>query len=56
MNMEQGCAILVRKTKLTESSLIVTWLTKDHGLVRTVAKGARTPKSRFAGHLVLFFK
>jgi DNA repair protein RecO (recombination protein O) len=54
--MEQGCAILVRKTRLTESSLIVTWMTQEHGLVRTVAKGARAPKSRFAGQLDLFFQ
>jgi DNA repair protein RecO (recombination protein O) len=40
---------------LTDTSLIVHWLTEDHGLVRTVAKGARRPKSSFAGRLDLFF-
>ena len=49
-------AILLRKTKLTETSLIVTWLTQDLGRLKTVAKGARNPKSRFAGALDLFFQ
>jgi DNA repair protein RecO (recombination protein O) len=49
-------AILLRKTKLTESSLIVTWLTELHGKLKTVAKGARQAKSRFAGRLDLFFE
>lgn len=40
---------------LTDTSLIVHWLTEDHGLVRTVAKGARRPKSTFSGRLDLFF-
>ena len=53
--METTHAILLRKIKLTETSLIVTWFTADHGLVKTVAKGARQPKSRFAGVLDLFF-
>ena len=53
--METTPAILLRKTKLTESSLIVTWLTEGHGKLKTVAKGARQPKSRFAGRLDLFF-
>ena len=53
--METTAAILLRKTKLTETSLIVTWLTAEHGLMKTVAKGARRPKSPFAGRLDLFF-
>ena len=53
--METTAAILLRRTKLTETSLIVTWLTEDHGKIKTVAKGARDPKSRFAGRLDLFF-
>jgi recombinational DNA repair protein (RecF pathway) len=47
-------AILLRKMKLTETSLIVTWLTEHHGKLKTVAKGARQAKSRFAGRLDLF--
>lgn len=48
--------MLLRKTKLTETSLIITWFTESHGLIKTVAKGARQPKSRFAGLLDLFFE
>ena len=53
--METTAALLMRKTKLTETSLIVTWFTSGHGLIKTVAKGARGPKSHFAGVLDLFF-
>jgi DNA repair protein RecO (recombination protein O) len=53
--LETTAAILLRKTKLTETSLIVTWFTEAHGKIQTVAKGARQPKSRFAGVLDLFF-
>lgn len=48
-------AILIRLTRLTDTSLIVHWLTKDEGLVKTVVKGALRPKSVFAGKLDLFF-
>jgi DNA repair protein RecO (recombination protein O) len=54
--METTNALLLRRTKLTETSLIVEWLTEAHGIVKTVAKGARNPKSRFAGTLDLFFE
>lgn len=53
--MENTAAILMRKTRLTETSLILTWLSASHGILKTVAKGARQPKSRFAGLLDLFF-
>lgn len=53
--MENTIAILLRRTRLTETSLIVTWLTERHGKLKTVAKGARQPKSRFAGRLDLFY-
>ena len=49
-------AILLRKTKLTETSLIITWFTERHGRIKTVAKGARRPRSAFAGKLDLFFE
>lgn len=53
--METSTAILTRLTKLTDTSLIVHWFTADAGLVKTAAKGARRPKSPFAGKLDLFF-
>ena len=53
--MHSTRATIIRLTKLTDSSLIVHWFSEDHGLVKTVAKGARQPKSPFAGRLDLFF-
>ncbi len=41
---------------LTETSLIVHWLTPDFGRIATVAKGARRPKSPFLGKLDLFYE
>jgi DNA repair protein RecO (recombination protein O) len=40
-------ALVLRKTKLGESDLILTLLAADGRQVRAVAKGARKPKSRF---------
>lgn len=53
--MHSTQATLIRLTRLTDTSLIVHWFTETHGLVKTVAKGARRPKSPFAGLLDLFF-
>ncbi|MBB5350383.1 DNA repair protein RecO (recombination protein O) [Haloferula luteola] len=53
--MEPTEGIITRLTPLTETSLIVHWFTEDAGLIKTVAKGARRPKSPFAGRLDLFF-
>lgn len=53
--MEHADAILTRLTKLGDTSLIVHWFTDTHGLIKTVAKAARRPKSPFAGKLDLFF-
>ena len=54
--METTVAILLRRTRFSDSSLIVTWLTVDFGKLKTVAKGALRPKSAFAGVLDLFFE
>lgn len=53
--MHSTQATLIRLTRLTDSSLIVHWFTESHGLIKTVAKGARRPQSPFAGQLDLFF-
>jgi DNA repair protein RecO (recombination protein O) len=53
--MEHCQGTLIRLTKLTDTSWIVHWFTLGHGLIKTVAKGARSPKSPFAGKLDLFF-
>lgn len=48
--------IVLRLHPVTETSLIVTWLTKDHGKLRTMAKGARRPKSPFRGRVEPFYR
>ena len=53
--MDQSPAILIRLTKLSDTSLIVHWLTEDAGLIKTVARGGRRPGSPFTGKLDLFF-
>jgi DNA repair protein RecO (recombination protein O) len=52
---ERATGIIVRTRLLTETSLIVSWLTPDFGRLGTVAKGARRPKSPFLGKLDLFY-
>jgi len=52
---ERTTGLILRIRPLTETSLIVHWLTPDLGRVATVAKGARRPKSPFRGKLDLFF-
>ena len=54
--METTEAILLRKRKFSDTSLIVSWCTESFGCLQTVAKGARRPKSSFAGKLDLFFE
>jgi DNA repair protein RecO (recombination protein O) len=44
-------ALILRTYKLGEADRIVVFLTKDRGKKRGVAKGARRPRSRFAGAL-----
>jgi len=54
LRMDKSRGIVIRLTKLTETSLIVHWCTREAGLIKTVAKGARRPRSPFAGLLDLF--
>lgn len=51
---EKASGIIVRVRPLTESSLVVSWLTPGCGRMATVAKGARRSKSPFQGRLDLF--
>lgn len=53
--METTRAIVLRKTRLTETSLIVSWLTESHGRLKTVARGVRKNKSPLAGQIDLFY-
>jgi DNA repair protein RecO (recombination protein O) len=54
--MESTEAILLRKRKFSDTSLIISWCTDSFGCVQTVARGARRLKSPFAGKLDLFFE
>jgi DNA repair protein RecO (recombination protein O) len=51
---EKTLGLILRTRPLTETSLIVHWLTPESGRIATVAKGARRPKSPFRGKLDLF--
>jgi DNA repair protein RecO (recombination protein O) len=53
--IETGTGLILRTRPLTDTSLIIHWLTADLGRLATVAKGARRPKSPFAGKLDLFY-
>ena len=51
---ERTTGLILRLFPLTETSLVVHWLSPDMGRIGTVAKGARRPKSAFQGKLDLF--
>jgi len=53
---ESAAGIILRTQPLTETSLIINWLTPNFGRIATVAKGARRPKSPFSGKLDLFYE
>lgn len=53
--IESASGLVVRTRPLTETSLIVLWLTPSLGRLATVAKGARRAKSPFRGKLDLFY-
>lgn len=51
MQTHSAEALLLAVTELQEKDRIVTFLTREHGKVRGVARGARRKYSRFAGQL-----
>jgi DNA repair protein RecO (recombination protein O) len=53
--IETDTGLILRTRLLTETSLIVHWLTPTFGRLATVAKGARRPASPFHGKLDLFY-
>ncbi|HAM71479.1 MAG TPA: DNA repair protein RecO [Verrucomicrobiales bacterium] len=53
---ERSTGVILRTRPLTETSLIVQWLSPDLGRISTVAKGARRQKSSFRGKLDLFYE
>src|SRR5258708_28577431 len=54
--VQSTAAILLRKRKFSDTSLIGSWCTESLGCVQPVAKGARRAKTPFAGKLDLFFE
>ena len=54
MRLYRDRAVVVRQHKLGEADRIVTLLTRDHGLVRAVAKGVRRTRSKFGARLEPF--
>ena len=52
--MDKTEAILIGRTRYSETTLIVHWCSPELGLFRTIAKGALRPKSALAGRLDLF--
>jgi DNA repair protein RecO (recombination protein O) len=52
--MEKTEAILIGRSRFSETSLIIHWCSADLGLFRTIVKGALRPKSPFSGLLDLF--
>lgn len=53
---ERASGIILRTRPLTETSVIVQWVTAESGRISTVAKGARRPKSAFSGKLDLYYE
>jgi len=53
--IETASGVVLRTRPLTETSVIVHWLTPALGRLATVAKGARRPKSPFRGKIDLFY-
>jgi len=54
--IESATGLILRTRPLTETSLIVHWLTPTLGRLATAAKGAQRPKSPFRGKLDLFYQ
>jgi DNA repair protein RecO (recombination protein O) len=54
MPYEKTDAITLRSVDYSESSLVLTFYTRDFGLVTTLAKGALRKSSRLVGHVDLF--
>lgn len=54
MRLYRERAVVLRQHKLGEADRIVTLLTREHGLVRAVAKGVRRTRSKFGSRLEPF--
>jgi DNA repair protein RecO (recombination protein O) len=56
MDYQRAEGIVLRRQPVTETSLIVTWFTREFGKLRTLAKGARRTKGPFVGKIDLFYQ
>jgi DNA repair protein RecO (recombination protein O) len=56
MDTERAEGVVLRRQTVTESSLIVTWYTREFGKLKTMAKGARRIKGPFQGKIDLFYR
>jgi DNA repair protein RecO (recombination protein O) len=56
MESERAEAIVLRVQPVMESSLLVTWFTREAGKIKTLAKGARRPKNPMRGKIDLFYR
>ena len=48
-------AIVLRVAPVSNTSRMVQWLTREHGKIATLIKGAQRPKSAFLGQFDLFY-
>ncbi|MBI2441975.1 MAG: DNA repair protein RecO [Lentisphaerae bacterium] len=48
-------AIALKITPFSETSRVVLWLTRDHGKIATIIKGAQRRRSPFVGQVDLFY-
>lgn len=48
-------AILLRRSRFGETSLVLVWLSPDHGKIRTAARGAGRSDSKLRGRVDLFY-
>ena len=56
MSTETVSAILLRRIRFSETSLILTWFGLETGKIKAIAKGALRQGSAFAGKIDLFFR
>jgi DNA repair protein RecO (recombination protein O) len=56
MSVDRINAILLRRIRFSETSLILTWFGRETGKIKVIAKGALRPGSAFAGKIDLFFR
>jgi DNA repair protein RecO (recombination protein O) len=54
--VEKAHAILIRRFRFSETSLICLWLTRSHSKIKTSARGAFRPGGPFTGKLDLFYE